>query len=518
MNRVLLTCMLLATFLLKGNSPNFDPKVASKSLVKVMVTSGTKMGVCSGFVWKNTNWVVTNLHAMKPNGKIEIAYQGGATREAEIRSIYAAADLVLLELKPTEPAPPATVVALTTFQPRVSYNEEIHAIGYHGGSRGNQTQKLYKGGADPENLLGLVPKDVTQSLNIPEGSFPIYFLMGSLLPGFSGSPVYNSKGELIGIGDGGLERGQMNVSWCIPASNLKTLEESDQKDLPPGFEKIALHYSAEVYFDVADPAENPKSNGGDGPLYASAPSATIHDETYSYKGMEFYWIKNRSWNKMKSTAIYPTAMNNFTREFEDNGLHLDTGVLFYDVYEDILKGFIVAVPEETPLIYDENYGMFGANMDSLPFGEYFTLNYNTFQNTGNPTEALINEYRQNMGAYADSLKNDVNYSSTVNLSSTWKIDYRLLQANIPYQDPATPDQFMLTHLLIYLTVVYSETEAFYAMAQCAVPLHEEEIVDALVNGIDCRGDYEATENACDFFESLTQVCGAAHLTSHSNQY
>jgi hypothetical protein len=48
---------------------------------------------------------------------------------------------------------------------------------------------------------------------------------GNLLPSNSGAPIFNKQGKLVGIGNGGLEKGTVNISWAIPAKYISELEK-----------------------------------------------------------------------------------------------------------------------------------------------------------------------------------------------------------------------------------------------------------------------------------------------------
>ena len=282
MRNIYLTGLLILTWIFQV-SAQFKPEQAEKSLVKVMVTGGGKLGVCSGFTWKQKSWVVTSLHAMKPGGIIEVEYPGGNIRDAKVIHVFESADLMMLETNIDAMPLPNDVVVLSGYAGgKPEFGEKIYALGFNGGSLGNQTQVLEKGHADPETLEFLVrdkDKASLASVGFPSMKIPIYFLSGSLLPGFSGSPIYNTRNELVGIGDGGLERGQMNVSWCIPAFNLDRLETSSPV-LPARLGEATLLYSAEVSIDVN--SDDPHQN-----YQAAARQLEKKYKSYSYGDFNF---------------------------------------------------------------------------------------------------------------------------------------------------------------------------------------------------------------------------------------
>ncbi|MBX7108027.1 MAG: serine protease [Chitinophagales bacterium] len=503
----------------------FKPALAEKSLVKVMVTGGSKMGVCSGFMWKKKSWVVTSLHAMKVGGKVQVVYPGNNIREASVIKVYQPGDLVLLETNITADPVSDELIPLTSYhQGEVAFAEKIYAIGFNGGSKGDQTQALEKGHANPETLEFLVrPEDKTQlsTLGFPSMKLPIYFLSGSLLPGFSGAPVFNMKNELIGIGDGGLERGLMNVSWCIPAANLDALEASAVSQLPANLGNASQLYTAEVLIDVKQsdvtPVSPNNSAGNDDPatnnnLYAAAPVDDYN--SFSYGNFDFFQTKTRSLKEMQQTAIDPQNMESFAADFEENNLHIDYDVLEFDIYQDIRNGFMLALPSGTMLSYDADYDLFSVDLRNFPDGEYFDLYYYMVQHEGNPVGEVVDNINENFGADVHGLTIDSRYTKAYQLNDEWRIDYLLLNGNQEYNDedlgPVTTS--------FYLNVISNEKVVFYSLAICYVPTSRNDINTAYQKGIDCVSNYDASANTCDYFESLMQIIAAAHLTTLASIY
>ncbi len=52
--------------------------------------------------------------------------------------------------------------------------------------------------------------------NSPSVDEKVINLEGDLAPGFSGAPLINSAGEVVGVADGGLNNGQNGICWAIP--------------------------------------------------------------------------------------------------------------------------------------------------------------------------------------------------------------------------------------------------------------------------------------------------------------
>ena len=507
MRNIYLIVLLILTGLFQV-SAQFKPEQAEKSLVKIMVTGGGKLGVCSGFIWKKKSWVVTSLHAMKPNGTIEVEYPGGNIRDAKVIHVFESADLVLLETNIDAMPVANEVVALSGYTSgKPEFGDKIYALGYNGGSLGNQTQVLEKGHADPETLEFLVrdkDKASLSSVGFPSMKIPIYFLSGSLLPGFSGSPVYNTRNELIGIGDGGLERGQMNVSWCIPAFNLDKLETSPPA-LPARLGEASLLYSAEVSIEVK--TDDPRQN-----YQAATQQLEKKYKSYSYGDFNFYQTKTRTLKEMLNTAVDTKNLIGFAEEFEESKIFIDYDDFDFDIYEDAGNGFVLAIPGGTTLTYDTDLKLFMVDLSAYQGGEYFNLFYGMEAHNGDPVKEFIDFATEAFGDKTQGLTQDPKYTRSFQLNREWRDDFLVLQGNAAYE---TEGQGSVVPL-IFTSIISNDKEAFYSFAICFVPANRQDIAEAFQNGLDCVNNYDGNTACCDYFGWLFHMIAASHLTSLSS--
>lgn len=485
----------------------FNPEEVRKSLVKVMVKEGNQASVCTGFIWKRGDWIVTSLHAMKPNGSIRVAYLENIWRNARMVKAYKEADLVLLQV---EGDIPAGIRPLIQYEDRkIPYGTEIHTMGYNSGAKGSSSRTLKKGYVNPETLEYLIPeadrRDIAQA-GFPDLSLEIIYLDGSLLPGYSGSPVMDQTGKLVGIGNGGLEGGASNVSWVIPARFLVDLEGSSLSTLPPGFEKVKQTFSANLTVEVQSDD-------------ISAIEDKFEEEyvSYAYGDFDFYWTKSRSFSEMYYSAYDPDNMLMFMSEFVDYNLSIDYEVLRYDIYEDINNGIVIAVPEFQDIYYNDADELFEVDLSDYSAGEYFGLVYGGIKDDFRGVQAttvvdeIVQEIDLALGAAVGGFKVDEDYSYNIQIDENNSISWLMMGGN-----QAIVDDFgTMTTMVLYMTIIIGEKQAFYSIASIIGPV--QMLNEAMTTGIDCINYYEYYPEYCDYFESLMHVMGAAHLTTMANK-
>lgn len=488
-------------------SSQFDPAKVKNSVVRVVVTvNARESNVLTGFVWKSPNEVVTSLHGMSRSGNIKVLYLNNAWRDARIKKVLQKADLVLLELLPGQAPVPAGVVPITSFSDQpIKFGTEIYAIGYNSGAQGSSSRTLKKGFVDPETLANLIPqkdKAALARIGFPTLDLNILYLEGSLLPGYSGSPVFEPSGKLIGIGDGGLEKGASNVSWIIPAKYLTELEASTVRDLPPNFEQLAQLFSAKATIDASVDD------------MVSLERQLAHSDMpkpIESSGFEFYLTKNRSINEMVETSDDADNMLKFATEMQEFNVTLDYESMRFDIYEDINNGVVLAVPEGQLLYYDAINGSFNV---SLPGNDYIGLSYAGVKDDFSATDfedvmVEVQEYVNNNLAATFKISGftmDEEYSYWLEFDDDRKIAWISSSGNEPVYD-AYGNVYAVG---VYLTLLMTDEKTFMAISTYIVPV--ELLTNTVVYGLDCTypGMYW---QECEYFNSLFKVFSAAHLTT-----
>ena len=198
----------------------------------------------TGF-WINSEFVVTNSHVVKGASVIKVFVANEALL-AELVSNDQKNDLAILKVR--TPQPNARPVTLTrTSQPRLG--ERVYAIGFPLSSiLGN----------NPTISEGLVSK-----LTGVDDDPSVFQLSAAIQPGSSGSPVFDTEGNVIGIisstlkADSILNSGgsiPQNVNFAIRVTYLMSLinslgvktSESAQVYSFPSPEELASHFQSSI--------------------------------------------------------------------------------------------------------------------------------------------------------------------------------------------------------------------------------------------------------------------------------
>lgn len=372
---------------------------------------------------------------------------------------------------------------------------------------------MKKGYVDPEKLSHLISKkdkDALAKIGFPALDLNILYLEGSLLPGFSGAPVFDTQSQLIGIGDGGLEKGASNVSWIIPASYLTELEQSNNTTLPNGFENLTQLFSAAAVI------ESPKT----GPATFDSPKLILSESDINSSnaapinaiGFEFYPTKNRSLTEMIETSDDPENLLKLSDEFElDMNIQLDYDAMRFDIYEDISNGVVVAVPEGMALTYNPSEEAFQVvNPDNNDMQLYFYGVQNDFSQTNfEELLAQIGEIiNQNFAARfgVSGFTIDTEYSVWDEYQEVRKIAWILSLGN----EYLMGQDGLQYGLYVYMTILMTEEKTFMAIATIPVPVEMEAL--AISTGIDCNNPGIFSEY-CDYFNKMFKTFSAAHLVN-----
>ena len=321
---VRIVLVLILSGLVASEAPALDRRQLNQALAKItVIENGNPTAGASGFAWKKKEWVVTSLHIMRKDARYQVERpdDDNIWRAIPIAHVKDH-DLVLLELRShkgekltAEKLPGWN--PLKTVAPAPGFGKDVYALGYYGDTPKPRFIMLKVEGSSP--LEEKIPTEHAAKIKrakIPNVALPVlHFMTTSLLPGYSGAPLVNEDGHLVAIGDGGLEKGAIDISWGIHAAHLDRLQKAIGTGLPANLGAAAQHYSAGL-----------------------GPGRQVQSVTFG--PYEFVYKKTRTFGQMLETVD-----NRKDLEYQLPDAELfDISSFRYDVYQDLDNGFIIAVP------------------------------------------------------------------------------------------------------------------------------------------------------------------------------
>jgi S1-C subfamily serine protease len=194
---------------LAENVTSPQPVVQQPSVKQQVVSGGT------GFLFSAKDYVITNWHVVKGAGSILTKFTNGETIEATVVAKDLRNDIAVLKLEQSSPLHTKQIKLGDSSQARMG--EKIFTIGY-----------------PASKIMGEKPKYSEGVINAMTGlkDDPAFFQVSlPVQPGNSGGPLFNERGEVIGITTASLSPLAMdtmgttaqNVNYAIKSSFLKNL-------------------------------------------------------------------------------------------------------------------------------------------------------------------------------------------------------------------------------------------------------------------------------------------------------
>jgi S1-C subfamily serine protease len=191
-------------------SPSSPQPVVQQPSVKQQVVSGG-----TGFLFSTKDYIITNWHVVKGAGSILAKFTNGETVEAKVVAKDVRSDIAVLKLEQSPPLSATQIKLGDSSQARMG--EKIFTIGY-----------------PASKIMGEKPKYSEGVINAMTGlkDDPAFFQISvPVQPGNSGGPLFNERGEVIGITTASLSSLAMdamgaiaqNVNYAIKSSFVKNL-------------------------------------------------------------------------------------------------------------------------------------------------------------------------------------------------------------------------------------------------------------------------------------------------------
>ena len=183
--------------------------MAEESVVQVNVLRGNDGGIGSGFVYSNEGYIITNQHVVQDSTKVTVTFLDGESYIGDVIGKDRDLDIAVVKVN---------VSNSTYLQPliigdssKLTVGEKIVAIGNPFGLSGSKTSGIVS------QIGRLLPQDTGYSIpNVIQTD-------AAINPGNSGGPLFNMKGEVVGINTAiQSATGEFTgVGFAVPSNTIK---------------------------------------------------------------------------------------------------------------------------------------------------------------------------------------------------------------------------------------------------------------------------------------------------------
>jgi S1-C subfamily serine protease len=194
----------------QANSQNRKPIPPSQPSVKQQAVFGG-----TGFLFSSKDYVITNYHVVKGASSILAKFTNGQTVEAEVVATDSKNDIAILKLAKAPPLSATQIKMGDSSQARAG--EKIFTIGY-----------------PASKIMGEKPKYSEGVINAMTGMMddPAFFQVSvPIQPGNSGGPLFNGRGEVIGMTAASLSPLAGDAMGAIPQNVNYAIKSSFVKNL-----------------------------------------------------------------------------------------------------------------------------------------------------------------------------------------------------------------------------------------------------------------------------------------------
>ena len=168
----------------------FEPRVEPEG---IMIDDGKDVFTGSGVIIKNGEWVLTNRHVVEDTNYLIVRNGLGEVRN--VKEVFLAENDDLAVIVLDSPFPDAYSLSVSDFSPAVT-GSEVFVMGY--------PMSSIFGTFHPTITAGIVSNPL--GFGGMEGEFQI---TAKINPGNSGGPIFNKKGQIVGIATGKLNKSQI---------------------------------------------------------------------------------------------------------------------------------------------------------------------------------------------------------------------------------------------------------------------------------------------------------------------
>ena len=203
--------MAMKVRLAKNNSspPSPQPVVQQPSVKQQVVAGGT------GFLFGSKDYVITNWHVVKGANSIVAKFTDGQTVKAVVVAKDPKNDIAILKLAQASPLSATPIKLGDSSSARMG--ENVFTIGYPASKIMGEQPKYSKGVINA--VTGLKDDPTFFQVSVP------------IQPGNSGGPLFNERGEVIGITTSSLSLLAIDAMGAIPQNVNYAIKSSFVKNL-----------------------------------------------------------------------------------------------------------------------------------------------------------------------------------------------------------------------------------------------------------------------------------------------
>jgi serine protease Do len=202
-------------------------QIAARAMPAV-VTIRTGSGLGTGFVVRPEGWIATNFHVIASGAHVTVTT--GDARQFDVVEVLAASpehDLALVRVE-AQGLPPLSLGDSDAMRP----GDPVVAIG------------------NPLGLEDTVSNGLISAVRTIHEGAEVLQISAPIAPGSSGGPIFNDRGEVIGVAAAFLQRGQ-NLNFGVP---IRYLARMMQTATPTPFAEFAAQL-AKLRERSAEPTE-----------------------------------------------------------------------------------------------------------------------------------------------------------------------------------------------------------------------------------------------------------------------
>jgi S1-C subfamily serine protease len=197
--------------------------ITSLAVVRTLLGSAQQQGIGSGFVLDDAGRIVTNNHVVEEAAELTVTFPGRVTVPARLLGRDPDNDLAVIQVDPTatdtdgRPIRDRLRPVILGDSDRVTIGETAIAIGSPLGLQQTVTQGIVSARRNPGEEPGA---GQGQSLDLLGGAIQTD---AAINPGNSGGPLFNARGEVIGVASAFLSQsgGNEGIGFAIPINVVK---------------------------------------------------------------------------------------------------------------------------------------------------------------------------------------------------------------------------------------------------------------------------------------------------------